>query len=130
MTLQTNLVLAALHDALKRRCPPKGLLHHSDRGSQYVDAGYIKALDAAGIERSMSRAGNCFDNAAMESFWSSLKSDTGLDVSIPVSRHHAELAVFDYIETFYNPTRRHSSIGQISPVAFEQQQQPKDIKTA
>ena len=130
VTLQTNLVLAALHDALKRRCPPKGLLHHSDRGSQYVDADYIKALDAAGIERSMSRAGNCFDNAAMESFWSSLKSDTGLDVSIPVSRHHAELAVFDYIETFYNPTRRHSSIGQISPVAFEQQQQPKDIKAA
>jgi transposase InsO family protein len=130
LTLQTSLVLAALHDALKRRRPPKGLLHHSDRGSQYVDADYIKALGAAGIERSMSRAGNCYDNAAMESFWSSLKSDTGLDVSIPASRRHAELAVFDYIETFYNPTRRHSSIGQISPVAFEIQQQPKDIKAA
>ena len=129
-TLHTSLVLAALHDALKRRRPPKGLLHHSDRGSQYVDADYIKALDAVGIERSMSRAGNCYDNAAMESFWSSLKSDTGLDVSIPASRRHAELAVFDYIETFYNPTRRHSSLGQISPVAFEQQQQPKDIKAA
>jgi putative transposase len=130
LTLQTSLVLAALHDALKRRRPPKGLLHHSDRGSQYVDADYIKALETAGIDRSMSRAGNCYDNAAMESFWSTLKSDTGLDVSIPASRRHAELAVFDYIETFYNPTRRHSSIGQISPVAFEKKQQPKHIKTA
>src|SRR5271165_6335667 len=116
-TLHASLVLAALHDALKRRRPPKGLLLHSDRGSQYVDEDYIKALIAAGIERSMSRAGNCYDNAAMESFWSSLKSDTGLDESIPASRRHAELAVFDYIETFYNTTRRHSSLGQISPVA-------------
>lgn len=130
LTLQTSLVLAALHDALKRRRPPTGLLHHSDRGSQYVDADYIKALEAAGIDRSMSRAGNCYDNAPMESFWSTLKSDTGFDESIPASRRHAELAVFDYIETFYNPTRRHSSIGQISPVAFEKKQQPKHIKAA
>lgn len=129
-TLHASLVLAALHDALKRRRPPKGLLHHSDRGSQYVDEDYIKALIAAGIERSMSRAGNCYDNAAMESFWSTLKSDTGLDESIPASRRHAELAVFDYIETFYNPTRRHSSIGQISPVAFENKQKLNDIKAA
>jgi transposase InsO family protein len=82
-TLHASLVLAALHDALKRRRPPKGLLHHSDRGSQYVDEDYIKALDAAGIERSMSRAGNCYDNAAMESFWSTLKTDTGLDSRFP-----------------------------------------------
>ena len=129
-TLHASLVLAALQEALKRRRPPKGLLHHSDRGSQYVDADYIKALTAAGIERSMSRAGNCYDNAAMESFWSSLKTETGLEESIPASRRHAELAVFDYIETFYNPTRRHSSIGQISPVAYEQKQQPNDIKAA
>ena len=129
-TLHASLVLAALHDAVKRRRPPKGLLHHSDRGSQYVDADYIKALTAAGIDRSMSRSGNCFDNAAMESFWSSLKSDTGLDRSIPASRPHAELAVFDYIETFYNTTRRHSSLGQISPVAFENKQKLNDIKAA
>ena len=129
-TLHASLVLAALSDALKRRRPPEGLLHHSDRGSQYVDDDYIKALIAAGIERSMSRAGNCYDNAAMESFWSTLKTDTGLDESIPASRRHAELAVFDYIETFYNPTRRHSSLGQISPVAFENQQKLKDIKAA
>ena len=129
-TLHASLVLAALEDALKRRRPPTGLLHHSDRGSQYVDEEYLDALRAAGIERSMSRAGNCYDNAAMESFWSTLKTDTGLDTAIPASRRHAELAVFDYIETFYNPRRRHSSIGFISPVAFEKQQQLNDIKAA
>lgn len=98
--------------------PPSGLLHRSDRGSQYVDEDYIKALGAAGIERSMSRAGNCYDNATMESFWSTLKTDTGLDTAIPASRRHAELAVFDYIETFHNPTRRHSSHGYIFPCGF------------
>jgi transposase InsO family protein len=130
VTLHASLVLAALHVALKRRRPPKGLVHHSDRGSQYVDEDYIKALTQAGIERSMSRAGNCYDNAAMESFWSSLKTETGLDRLIPATRKDAELAVFDYIETFYNPTRRHSSLGQISPVAFENKQKLNDIKAA
>ena len=129
-TLHAALVLAALNDALTRRRPPQGLLHHSDRGSQYVDENYVQALAAAGIERSMSRAGNCYDNATMESFWSTLKTDTGLDTAIPASRQHAELAVFDYIETFYNPTRRHSSLGQISPVAFENQQKLNDSKAA
>ena len=129
-TLHASLVLAALHDALKRRCPSDGLLHHSDRGSQYVDDDYIQALAAAGIVRSMSRAGNCYDNAAMESFWSTLKTDTGLDESIPTSRQNTKLAVFDYIETFYNPTRRHSSLGQISPVAFEKQHTLNNIKAA
>ena len=129
-TLHASLVLAALHDALKRRAPPEGLLHHSDRGSQYVDDDYIHALAAAGIVRSMSRAGNCYDNAAMESFWSTLKTDTGLDESIPTSRRNTELAVFDYIETFYNTTRRHSSLGYLSPVAFENQQKLNTIKAA
>jgi transposase InsO family protein len=129
-TLHARLVLAALQEALRRRRPPRGLLHHSDRGSQYVDADYLKALDAAGAERSMSRAGNCYDNAAMESFWSTLKTETGLEESIPLSRRHAELAVFDYIETFYNPTRRHSSLGYLSPVAFENHQPLNDIKAA
>lgn len=110
--------------------PTQGLLHHSDRGSQYVEGDYLQALAAAGIERSMSRAGNCYDHAAMESFWSTLKTDTGLDESIPVSRRHAELAVFDYSETFYNPTRCHSSLGYLSPVAFENEQKLKAIKAA
>ena len=120
-TLHTSLVLAALANALQRRQPAPGLLHHSDRGSQYADADYLAALRAAGLERSMSRAGNCYDNAAMESFWSTLKTDTGLGEAIPASRRHTELAVFDYVETFYNPTRRHSSLGFLSPVAFEKQ---------
>ena len=120
-TLHTSLVLAALANALQRRQPAPGLLHHSDRGSQYADADYLAALRAAGLERSMSRAGNCYDNAAMESFWSTLKTDTGLNEAIPASRRHTELAVFDYVETFYNPTRRHSSLGFLSPVAFEKQ---------
>ena len=87
-----------------------------------MDDAYIQALTAAGITRSMSRAGNCYDNAAMESFWSTLKTDAGLDESIPASRRHAELAIFDYIETFQNPTARHSSLGYLSPVTFENQQ--------
>lgn len=130
VTLHTALVLAALTDALQRRRPSAGLLHHSDRGSQYVDRDYVHALAAAGITRSMSRARNCYDNAAMESFWSTLKTETGLEESIPVSRHHAKLAVFDYIETFYNPTRRHSSLGYLSPVAYENQHRLNDIKAA
>ncbi len=76
----------------------------------------------------MSRAENCHDNAAMESFWSSFKSDTGLDENQPTTRREAELAIFDYIETFYNPRRRHSSLGYLSPVAFEKLQLRKDIK--
>jgi putative transposase len=78
----------------------------------------------------MSRPGNCYDNAAMESFWSTLKTETGLDEVVPISRRAAELIVFDYIETFYNPTRRHSSLGYLSPVAFENQPTKNDIKAA
>ena len=129
-TLHASLALAALRDALQRRQPPKGVLHHSDRGCQYVDADYVALLAAAGLERSMSRAGNCYDNAAMESFWSTFKSDTGLDEIVLATRRDAELAVFDYIETFYNPRRRHSSLGYRSPVAFENQQKLNDIKAA
>jgi transposase InsO family protein len=122
--------LAALDRAIRKRSPEPGLLHHSDRGSQYVDTDYLKALAANGIERSMSRAGNCYDNAAMESFWSTLKTEAGMEEGQLVSRRETELAVFDYIETFYNTQRRHSSLGQISPVAFEKQQNLNNIKAA
>ena len=118
-TMHATLTIGALRHALGARQPPHGLIHHSDRGSQYVDDDYIKILEAHGVDRSMSRAGNCYDNAFIESFWSTLKSDTGLGADKPASQADAELAVFDYIETFYNPTRRHSSLGNISPVAFE-----------
>jgi putative transposase len=118
-SLQASLTIAALRHALRERQPARGLIHHSDRGSQYVDDQYINILEAHGIDRSMSRVGNCYDNAFIESFWSTLKSDTALDTITPPSRAEAELAVFDYIETFYNPTRRHSSLGYLSPVAYE-----------
>ena len=129
-TLHVSLVLAALQIALRQRKPPKGLLHHSDRGVQYACHDYAAALTAARLVCSMSRRGNCYDNAAMESFWSTLKSDTGLDAAAPISRRAAELIVFDYIETFYTPTRRHSSLGYLSPVAFENQPMKNDSKAA
>lgn len=129
-TLAAPLVVAALQTALKHRRPPAGTIHHSDRGSQYTDAQLLGVLDTAGMARSMSRAGNCYDNAMIESFWSTLKTETCMDVTIPATRRHAELAVFDYIETFYNPRRRHSSLGQISPVAFELKYEKLNIKAA
>lgn len=129
-TLAATLVIAACETALKQRRPPLGTIHHSDRGSQYTDTQLLELLDTAGLTRSMSRAGNCYDNAKIESFWSTLKTETDMDVVIPATRKEAELAVFDYIETFYNPTRRHSSLGQISPVAFEQKYEKLNIKAA
>ena len=129
-TLHVSLVLVALERALRGRRPPPGLVHHSDQGVQYACDQYRQALAAAGLVCSMSRRGNCYDNAAMESFWSTLKTETGLDLAVPISRRAAELIVFDYIETFYNPTRRHSSLGYLSPVAFEKQPTKKDIQAA
>lgn len=129
-TLHASLVLAALAKARRNRQPPAGLYHHSDRGVQYACGEYRQALLAAGMICSMSRKGNCYDNAAMESFWSTLKTETGLDQTTPISRRAAELIVFDYIETFYNPKRRHSSLGYISPVAFEKQATKNHIKAA
>jgi putative transposase len=125
-TMVATLVVAALQDAIKRRAPAPGLVHHSDRGSQYVDAGLIEVLSKAGIARSMSRAGNCYDNAAIESFWSSLKTETEMDIKQPPTRAEAKLVIFDYIETFCNPKRRHSSLGYLSPVAFETINSNKD----
>jgi putative transposase len=90
----------------------------------------VKSLAAVGITRSMSRAGKRYDNAAIESSWSTPKTEAGLDTATPASRMHAELAVFDYIETFYHQTRRYSSLGYLSPVASENQQELNDIKAA
>ena len=129
-TLHVSLVLAALDGARRQRSPAPGLVHHSDRGIQYSCDEYRQALAVASILCSMSRKGNCYDNATMESFWSTLKTETGIDLVLPINRRAAELIVFDYIETFYNPTRRHSSLGYLSPVAFEKQQTKTDIKAA
>jgi len=129
-TMHVSLVLAALFRALEQRRPPAGLLHHSDRGSQYVDHDYVGTLADHAIERSMSRPGNCYDNAFAESFFSSFKTESGIEEAMPATRREAELVTFDYIETFYNTTRRHSSLGYVSPAAFEQQKTKQDIKAA
>ena len=117
--------------AITQRRPPPSLLHHSDRGSQYVDDDdYVRVLAQHQIERSMSRRGNCYDNAYAESFFSSFKTETGIQEVVPATRRDAELIAFDYIETFYNTTRRHSSLGYVSPVAFETKQRSSNLNKA
>ena len=117
-SLETPLVKAALQQALATRCPASGLLHHSDRGCQYASGSYRKLLKIHQILPSMSAQGHCYDNAAMESFWSTLKTEW-LHQKTFQSRQQAHSAIFDYIETFYNPKRLHSALGYQSPVDFE-----------
>lgn len=117
-SMDENLVLASWNMALSHRQPPAHLLVHSDRGSQYASGAFRKAVAKAQALPSMSRKGNCYDNAAMESFWSTLKIEL-IYRSKFKTRAQARLAVFDYIETFYNRKRTHSSLGYHSPVDFE-----------
>ena len=119
-SLATSLPLAALEMALTQRRPSGGLVHHSDRGVQYASAAYRQRLAVAGVEPSMSRRGNCYDNAVMESFWSSLKRELVHRVRF-ATRAQARAAVFDWIEIFYNRERLHSALGYKSPVDFETQ---------
>ncbi|QRK05536.1 IS3 family transposase [Archangium violaceum] len=116
--IDRHLVLNALDMALEGRQPPQGLLHHSDRGSQYASTDYQQALAARGIQCSMSRKGNCWDNAVVESFFSSLKQELVYTTAF-ATHEQARLALFEYIEVFYNRQRRHSSLGYVSPVDFE-----------
>jgi transposase InsO family protein len=116
--IDTALVLKALFMALLHRQPPAGLLFHSDRGVQYASADYRSALTHAGLVASMSRKGNCYDNAAMESFWSTLKLELVYRRDFQ-TRAHARSEIFDYIEVFYNQQRSHSSLRCLSPVDFE-----------
>ena len=113
-----QLTLDALSMALRARAPNAGLLHHSDRGSQYASGDYRDALAAAGVECSMSRKGNCWDNAVAESFFATLKTELAHHEDW-TTRDAARAAVFEYIEIFYNRHRRHSSIGYVSPVEYE-----------
>jgi putative transposase len=106
--------------ALLHRQPPAHLLFHSDRGVQYASAEYRRALAQAGLTASMSHQANCYDNAAMESFWSTLKLELVYRRIFP-TRAQARQEIFDYIETFYNRQRIHSSLGYLSPVDFETQ---------
>jgi transposase InsO family protein len=116
--LRAELVLDALSMALARRRPGAGLLHHSDRGVQYACGEYRRMLKENGMECSMSRTGNCYDNAVMESFWSTLKTELVYHENY-ATRGQARHSIFEYMEVFYNRHRMHSSIGYISPEAFE-----------
>ena len=118
--IDTALVLKALAMALLHRDPPPDLLCHSDRGVQYASADYRGALAHAGLIASMSRKANCYDNAFIESFWSTLKLELVYRREF-ATRQQARSAIFEYIETFYNRQRTHSALGYLSPIDFELQ---------
>jgi putative transposase len=116
--LDTSLPEAALRQAMARRGRPRDVLHHSDRGIQYTSAQYRQILRQYRCEVSMSRRANCYDNAHMESFWGTLKAELLAGCTF-ATRAQARLAIFEYVEVFYNRTRLHSALGFQSPVDFE-----------
>jgi len=118
-TQDATLVMQALRMAVTRRHPASGLLHHSDRGSTYTSQSYQALLQQEGMVASMSRTANCYDNAAMESFFHSFKGECIEGESFQ-TRAQARRAAFEYIETFYNRRRRHSTLQYLSPLAYEQ----------
>jgi putative transposase len=118
-SLEASSACEALRMAIQRRQPPTGLIHHSDRGVQYACGEYQKLLARHGLRCSMSRRGNCYDNAPMESFFGSLKNELVHRTTFP-TRAAARQAIFDYLETFYNHRRRHSGVGFLTPAqAYE-----------
>ena len=123
-TEDEQLVELALRMAVAQRHPPTGLLHHSDRGSEFTSDRYLALLHDLGIEVSMSRTANCYDNAAMESFFASLTKEC-TDRTRFKTRQEARSAIFEYLECFYNPIRLHSTLQYVSPVAFEQATESK-----
>jgi len=119
--LRTELVLDALDLALATRRPVPGLVHHSDRGCQYTSLAFGRRLQAAGLVPSMSRTGNCWDNAVAESFFATLKRELvdRPDRAPWPTRGAARQALFEYVEVFYNRRRRHSTLRYLSPAAYE-----------
>ena len=117
--LHADLVVDALEMAVARRHPARGVIHHSDQGGQYVSLVFTRRCRGVGIEISIGSRGDCFDNAVLESFYASLKKDLIHRRSWP-TKTEARTAVFDYIEAFYNRRRRHSTLGMLSPAAYEQ----------
>ena len=117
-TLEAGLAINALVMALEARCPGAGLLHHSDRGVQYAALDYQELLARRQIEPSMSRRANCYDNAVVESFFATLEWEL-IERSDWHTRDEARLSIFEYIECWYNPKRRHSSLGYLSPAEYE-----------
>ena len=118
--LDAALVIAALRMALDQRCPVQPLIVHSDQGRQFASAAYRHLIAQHGLTASMARKGNCYDNAFIESFWSKLKYELVYHHRF-VTLTEARTAIFDYIETFYNRTRLHSSLDYLSPLNFESQ---------
>lgn len=116
--LRTELVGNALEMAVVHRNPPRELVHHSDRGVQYTSADYRLLAEGHGIVQSMSRTGDCYDNAMKESFWATMKKELIHDARFR-TRDEAKRAIFEWIEVFYNRERLHSSLGYVSPEAFE-----------
>ena len=127
--LRTELILGALDMAISVRSPSAGLIHHSDRGTQYTSIAFGRRCRDAGIALSMGSTGDCFDNAMAESFFASLETEL-IDRTSFRTRADARLAVFDYIEAFYNPHRRHSAIGYLSPAEFERRYRPEEATAA
>ena len=121
-----HLVIAALGMAHFQRRPSRGLVHHSDRGSGYCSHDYQKQLKDYGMVCSMSGKGNCYDNAPMESWFKTLKVERVNTRRYP-TRAQARSDIFSYIETFYNPRRRHSSLGYVSPREFERRFAAKEV---
>lgn len=128
--MEEGLVASALQMAAKHRQPGEGVLHHTDRGSQYASHAYQQLLDTHGMQVSMSRKGDCYDNAVMESFFSTLKAECVTGVY--TSRAQARQSIFEYVEVWYNRQRRHSALGYQSPETFEQryfESNPVSIKS-
>lgn len=124
--MATALVTQALFRAIACRRPPPGLLHHSDRGSQYCSHDYQAVLKQFGMRTSMSRKGNCWDNAPMESFWSTLKTELVFHCRF-ATREQAKRVITEYIEIFYNRLRKQARLGFLSPIAFNQQYYAKQL---
>jgi putative transposase len=130
--LRAELAMDALQMARQRRQPARGLICHSDRGSQYTAGVYTRALEAAGVRQSMGRVATCFDNAACESFFATLKTELVHPRAWP-TRQAARTAIYEYIEVFYNRRRRHSALNYLSPAEYERshhQQQPATLVAA
>ena len=128
-TMTKELVIQALNQAIGRERPSEGLIHHSDRGVQYASHAYQDLLHKNGFIPSMSRKGNCYDNAPAESFFSTLKNEL-IHLRRFKTREEAKQAIFDYIEVFYNRQRRHSSLGYLTPLEFKLQFRQKEATKA
>ena len=115
--LTQELTTDALMQAVKRERSTKGIIHHSDRGKQYASYAYKEILNQYGLQSSMSRSGNCYDNAYIESFWSTLKKELVYGEKY-LTRRDARLSIFEYIEVFYNRVRKHSALGYKSPEQY------------